>query len=153
MSRLAFWDRLVAVLLLVFAVYTMAAAREMGFMRGRIPGPGFAPLWIGAALAVSALAILAGSLRGRQAAGKISAETPGAGLTALGMTAVTIAAILLVEPLGLIASIGLLLLGLVRLMGGSWSSAALTAVGLPFVLYLVFGLWLRVPLPRGPWGF
>lgn len=55
------WDRLVALLLLAFAVYTIAAARQTGYLQERIPGPGFAPFWIGVGLAVAALAVLAGT--------------------------------------------------------------------------------------------
>ena len=51
------------------------------------------------------------------------------------------------------AALGLLLLGLVRIFGASWRMAVLTAVGLPLAMHVVFGLWLKVPLPRGPWGF
>lgn len=163
------WDRIAALLLLGFAAYTAIAAREMGYLQGRIPGPGFLPLWIGVALGVAALAILAGSRESREEtpptataprtddAGHAAAgETPPAagrfGPT-LALIAITVAAVALIERAGMMAALALMLLGLVRILGGAWRTAVLTAVGLPAAFHLVFALWLKVPLPRGPWGF
>ncbi len=144
------WDRLVALLLLVFAAYTIAAARAMTYMQGRVPGPGFMPFWIGVGLAVAALMVLAGSGRRRS-----REETPagGQGVTVVAIIAVTVAGVALIAPLGMAAALGLTLLPLVRLLGATWRTAALTAVGLPLALHLLFAVGLKIPLPRGPWGF
>jgi putative tricarboxylic transport membrane protein len=148
-------DRSVAAILLLFAAYTIAAARDMSYMQGRAPGPGFAPFWIGVALALASLTIL---LRRPERTAPAMDRSPGpaaagSASTFLTMIAVTVVAVVLVERLGMIAALALLLAGLVRLLGGSWRSAGLTAVILPMGLYALFGRWLQVPLPRGPWGF
>ncbi len=150
-------DRIAALLLLIFAVYTMAAARDMGFAQGRIPGPGFAPFWIGLGLAVASIAIFLES-RGRaqpapdtrgHAFGRSS--TPGPSVIAV--AAVTVAAVALIGPLGMLAALVLMLAAMTRLLGAAWRTSLLTALVLPAALHLVFGVWLKVPLPRGPWGF
>lgn len=141
-------DRIAALLLLIFAVYTMAAARDMGFARGRIPGPGFAPFWIGLALAVASIAILAGS---RRQARQVGSSTPAS--TAIALAAVTVAAVALIGPLGMLAALALMLVIMTRLLGAAWRTSVVTAVALPVALHLVFGVWLKVPLPGGPWGF
>jgi len=145
-------DRPVALILLLLAAYTIAAARDMSYMQGRTPGPGFAPFWIGVGLAVASLAILI-----RRPTDPARAADPpaaaGSTSTLIATTAVTVMAVALAERLGMIAALVLLLGGLVRIFGGSWRSAALTAVILPLGLYILFGRWLQVPLPRGPWGF
>ena len=67
------WDRLTGVLLLAFAGYTMVTAVRLGYWQGRIPGPGFAPIWIGAGLALCALLLL---VRRPPAAPRAPARTP-----------------------------------------------------------------------------
>ncbi len=69
------------------------------------------------------------------------------------IAAVTVAAVALIAPLGMLAALGLLLLVLARILGATWRTAAQTAVALPLALHVVFGVWLKVPMPRGPWGF
>jgi len=147
-------DRPVALILLLLAAYTIAAARDMSYMQGRTPGPGFAPFWIGVGLAVASLAILIRRPTGpARAADSPASPATGSTSTLIATTAVTIMAVALAERLGMITALVFLLGGLVRIFGGSWRSAALTAVILPLGLYVLFGRWLQVPLPRGPWGF
>ncbi|HET8679652.1 MAG TPA: tripartite tricarboxylate transporter TctB family protein [bacterium] len=145
-------DRIAAILLLIFAIYTMAAARDMGFARGRVPGPGFAPFWIGLALAVAAIAILIESRRkprSVQDGGDVSSPAH----QVFAMAAATIAAVALIGPLGMFAALALMLVTMTRVLGAAWRTSVVTAVVLPLALHLVFGTWLKVPLPRGPWGF
>ncbi|MDI6773215.1 MAG: tripartite tricarboxylate transporter TctB family protein [bacterium] len=160
MARAA--DRLVGLLLLALAVYTIAAARHMGYLQGRIPGPGFAPFWIGVGLAVAALAVLAGTWRyGKPTEPDTPPEpgaptepgAPGRPATLLATAAVTVAAVALVGTLGLLAALGLMLLAQVRIFGGTWRAAVLTAIALPLVFHVLFALWFKVQLPPGPWGF
>lgn len=153
------WDRPTAVLLLAFAIYTAAAGWRMGYWQGRIPGPGFAPVWIGAGLALAALALL---VRPPAAPARAAEPRPGPRTgrgvgreTALviKIAAVTVAAVMLSPRLGMLTAVGLLLLALGRLLGGSWRAAVVTAVVVTAGLHAVFVRWLRVPLPTGPWGF
>lgn len=152
-------DRLVALLLLAFAVYIVAQAQQLSYMQGRVPGPGFAPFWIGLGLGLAALAILVGSWKPRPS-GAPAPGQPEEDLTAaarpwtlLAIVAATVVGVALVDRLGMLAALALLLLVLVRILAGSWRAAMLTAVGLPLLFYLLFGLWLKVPFPRSPWGF
>ena len=153
------WDRAVALLLLAFAAYIIAVAQRLTYMQGRVPGPGFAPFWIGVGLGVAALTILAGSWRearsGRPAGVQPEEEPlpPARPLTLVGIGAITIAAVALIDRIGMLTALSLMLLVLVRILRGSWRAAVATAVGLPLLFYLLFALWLKVPLPRGPWGF
>lgn len=154
------WDRVVALLLLAFAVYIVVVAQRLTYMQGRVPGPGFAPLWIGAGMGVAALAILAGTWMPRfrdrtRPALQPEEEAPPAvrpsRLLAIG--ALTVTAVALIDRVGMLTALGLMLLAFLRILRGSWQAAVATAVGLPLLFYLLFALWLKVPLPRGPWGF
>ena len=173
------WDRVVAGAVLAFALYVIAAARQMAYWQERIPGPGFAPLWLGIGLAVAAIGVLvrprrgagrpAGSTDGLPAAppsvaepltappsapgGVSPAAAPGSRGVVVGLAAVTVVAVALLERLGTGATLVLLLAGSVRLLGGTWRTALLAAAGLTAGLVWLFGRGLQVPLPRGPWGF
>ena len=154
---IALGDRFAALVLLLLSLYTIAAARDMSYMRGRIPGPGFAPFWIGLSLAVASIAILVGSRRQQRPAHEAEAgERHDAGSSAsvvVAVAAVTVAAVALIGPLGIVAALALMLVIMTRLLGADWRTSVATAVALPVALHLVFGVWLKVPLPRGPWGF
>lgn len=151
------WDRLAGALLLMFAVYTMVTAVRLGMWMGRIPGPGFAPLWIGAGLALCGFLML---VRPAPAAPLPPARMPDERTAARGelilaaeIVVAAAAAILLIPVVGMLAGLALLILALVRLLGGSWGSAAATGVVVPVAFYLMFVRWLAVPIPKGPWGF
>lgn len=154
-------DRLTGLLLLAFAGYTLAAGWGMGYWQGRIPGPGFAPIWIGGGLVLAALFLLLRRAPGApalQLLEPIRGDEPPALLArelilAAEIAVVTIAALLLVPRVGMMAGVAVLLLALIRLLGGTWRSAVSTALVLPAAFYLLFVRWLQVPVPKGPWGF
>lgn len=154
-------DRLTGLLLLAFAGYTFVSGWQMGYWQGRIPGPGFAPMWIGGGLALAALFLLLRRTSGPAALQLLeAAEDDGARvpmrqelLLSAEILAVTAAALLLVPRIGMMAGMFGLLLGLIRLLGGSWRGAVGTALILPVAFYIVFVRWLQVPVPVGPWGF
>ncbi len=150
-------DRFTAVVLLVFAGYTIVSAWRLGYWQGRIPGPGFAPIWVGAGLALAAVVMLLRNLASRGPAAEVPPGDRRAGRRearlAVEIVATTVVTVLLVPWVGLITAVGLLLLALVKLLGGPWRTAVATAVLLPAVFYVLFVRWLQVPVPTGPWGF
>ncbi|HET6947176.1 MAG TPA: tripartite tricarboxylate transporter TctB family protein [bacterium] len=151
------WDRLTGGLVLAFAVYTMSTAVRLGYWQGRIPGPGFAPIWIGAGLALCALLLLvrrppaAPRAPARSADERIAARREL--ILAIEIASAAVAVMLLIPRVGMLAGLALLLLALVKLLGGSWRSAVGTGVVVPLAFYLMFVRWLAVPIPVGPWGF
>lgn len=154
-------DRLTGLLLAAFAGYTIAAGWRMGYWQGRIPGPGFAPVWIGGGLALAALLLLFRRAPGSATLQLLQPVPPDAPEPArsvelvLGaaIVAATAGALLLAPWIGMMGAVALLLLVLIRLLRGSWRSALGTAVLLPVAFYLLFVRWLQVPVPKGPWGF
>lgn len=151
------WDRLAGGMLLVFAMYTMITATRLGYWQGRIPGPGFAPIWIGAGLALCALLLLVRRVPAATPAVERAPDERMAArrglVLAMEIAAVAAASMLLIPRVGMLAGLALLLLTLVRLLGGSWRSAVGTSVVVPLAFYLLFVGWLAVPIPAGPWGF
>jgi len=70
------------------------------------------------------------------------------------LAALSVVAVFLVSPLGFVLS------SAVFAGAAAWTLAperrvanALTAIAIPCGVWLVFVVWLGVPLPRGPFGF
>lgn len=62
--------------------------------------------------------------------------------------------LLLTEYLGLLTCLGLSVLAYLKVQGReSWLKAAVISVCMVAFLYVVFVLFLRVPVPKGPLGF
>jgi putative tricarboxylic transport membrane protein len=113
------------------------------------PGAGFLPFWVGAALGLMSVGLIARSLHRRPGA-------PGDGSEGrerrrmLGVLGGLVFYSLLLEPVGFLPGTFLLLAGLTRLLGApGWRAAlgfgALGALG----SYALFGVFLGVPLPKG----
>ncbi|MBI2158333.1 MAG: tripartite tricarboxylate transporter TctB family protein [Candidatus Rokubacteria bacterium] len=147
-------DGIAALVMLLGAGAVVWEAAKLPFGVVRNPGPGFVPWWV--ALVLAALSALLGvqALRARPSGPPArSAERRQWGrvaglLVALG---VYVAAL---SPLGYPIATFLLVLLMLRPMlrrrpGSALGLAALAAGG----SYLLFAVWLSVPLPPGPWRY
>jgi putative tricarboxylic transport membrane protein len=147
-------DRAAAGLLLLFGVFTIAQAARLPYRSDLAPGPGFVPLWLGVALAVSAAALLAGTFeRPTHAA---SPEWPaGRDLASLAVVTLSaVAAALSVAVIGLPLASGAYMLAVLFFLQPSrrWLNGSL-AIATPVVVWFVFVRWLAVPLPLSRLGF
>lgn len=145
-------DATAAAAVLAFAAAAVYESTRLPFGTVRNPGPGFLPWWAGLALGVLALICLGQALRGRPAAGPAAPPVERGRLPKVGgLVAVLAAYVLALEPLGYPASTFLLVLFMLRVVDPQrWAMAlgvaALASVG----SYVVFAVWLQVPLPPGP---
>ena len=120
------------------------------FLEG-VPGPGFLPRWIAAGLVCAGLVLTGKGLRPGMAIQEAIAWPDAAGWkrVALMLGALAVALILL-DKLGFMvvtaAFMAVLIFGLgVR----SWAMLASIPLVAAIGLYVVFAVWLRVPLPKG----
>jgi putative tricarboxylic transport membrane protein len=138
----------VAALTLIFGVAAAHESAKLPFGTVRNPGPGFFPWWTSVVLDVLALILLAQALTRRSTAvGKGSGRI--AKVAALLIVLGTY--IFLLDPLGYLLSTFLLVLFMLRAIDTQrWAVAlgvaAVTSVG----SYVIFAIWLSIPLPRGP---
>src|SRR5574341_1620002 len=97
-------DRMTGLLLLAFAGYTLVSGWQMGYWQGRIPGPGFAPIWIAVGLAICGVLLVLRRGPPGTAQGEAAPARPRRGGTgtsqevilAAAIAAATVAAVLLI---------------------------------------------------------
>jgi putative tricarboxylic transport membrane protein len=146
-------DRVTAVVLLVLGAGFAAGALRYPYWTPAGPGSGFLPLWLGLALGLLALGLLASATR---------ATDPGPPWLPAGRGLVRIGAVLvatglfvaLIPVLGMAAGTVLFLVAVLRVLEGhGWAATAVVALGTATANWLVFAHWLRVPFPVGVLGF
>lgn len=149
-------DQAFAAGLLALGAYIVWSALAYGYMRDAVPGPGFFPFWIGLGLIGLSAVNLARSLRGRDA---LDARFDLLTLyKMLAITAIVLAFVVASRWLGMLIAVGLAIpaIGFVirpRHTRRFALTMAVMAVAFPVFAYLLFAVYLRVPLVRGPFGF
>ncbi len=133
---------------LAFGATALYESSKLPFGTVRSPGPGFFPWWTSLVLGLLALVLLFLSLTPSPS---VSREGPGRIAKVAALLAVLGAYTFLLDPLGYPLCTFLLVLFMLRATDPQrWavalSMAAITAVG----SYIVFAIWLSIPLPRGP---
>ena len=141
-------DVAVAALALVFSVTAAYESSKLPFGTIHKPGEGFFPFWISAVFFLLGLCLLfqaltSGPSTGREGSGRVAKVTA--------LLVVLAAYTFLLDPLGYPLCTFLLVLFMLRVTDPQrWAvalgMALITAVG----SYIVFAVWLGVPLPRGP---
>ena len=142
--------RIAALILLLFAAGFLLEARRYAFGAPNSPGPGFLPLILGVAFALLALFLLVRP-------GRLPDEVLPPDRAATVRIVVTIAflgiAIALLDRLGFLVTATLLMLGLLLVLDRRPIRDLLLAPISTVAVYLVFKVWLRVPLPAGVLSF
>ena len=120
------------------------------------PGPGLFPMIVGAVLVLTAAACLIQNL--------VSAELPGASIDEAGppvpgkvepgkawlLVASLIFYVVALKPLGFSVALTLLLIASARIFGyRNWLGNFAMSILMTFIAYIVFVVWLKVPLPLG----
>jgi len=141
-------DVTVAAMTLAFGATAAYESSKLQFGTVHSPGPGFFPWWTSAAMVLLALILLVQALTLRSSAAQ---EGSGRIAKVAALLGVLVAYTFLLEPLGYPLFTFSLVLFILRATDPQrWSialgMAVITAVG----SYIVFAIWLSVPLPRGP---
>ena len=120
------------------------------------PGPGLFPVMVGAALILTAAGCLIQNLVSTRSpeAAIDEAATPAHEKADFGKVSVLVAALILyviaLKPLGFPVALTLLLVASVRIFGyRDWLRTLALAVVMTTIAYMVFVVWLKVPLPLG----
>jgi len=138
----------VAAIALLFGATAAYESTKLPFGTIHSPGPGFFPWWTGILIVLLSLALLVQSLTSRSSTNREGFGRIG---KVVALLIVLAAYTFLLDSVGYPLCTFLLVLFMLRVTDPqSWSLAvgvaAITAVG----SYIVFAMWLSVPLPRGP---
>ena len=141
-------DVAVATLALAFGAAAAFESAKLPFGTIHNPGQGFFPWWTSVVVVLLATILLIQALRSRAGT---ALDKSGRIAKVVALLVVLAAYTFLLDPLGYPICTFLLVLFMLRVLDPQrWtvalSMAALTAVG----TYVVFAIWLSVPLPRGP---
>ncbi len=148
-------DRAFAIGLLALGAYIVRSALLYGYMRDAVPGPGFFPLWIGLGLVALSAVNLARSLRGRaMLAARFDAPTL---VKTLAITGIVLLVVVTSRWLGMLVAIGAAIPAIAFTIQPRWTTRfavtiGVMAVAFPVFAYLLFAVYLRVPLVRGLFG-
>jgi hypothetical protein len=112
------------------------------------PGPAFVPLLLSGLLALLGLALL---VEGARATGGEPAHEPGVGQAALSLGLLALYVLALAHLGYFPATLPFVLLAMWRCGARSPLLVIGTAVGFTLTVWVVLGVLLGVPLPRGPW--
>ena len=141
-----------AVFILALAGLVVVGTSDLPYWSDTTPGPAFAPRWVGLAGAVIAVLLLLYSLRRTD---HEPVEWPhGEPMRRVLMAGATLWLFLVLLPLlgfvvsGTLFMLSLLLLVQRRSLVPSLITTVVTVAG----TYSVFGLWLAIDLPKGPFG-
>lgn len=140
-------DRITAALLLAFsAAFSAGALKYYTWWGDSGPGSAFLPFWLGLVMGALALGLLLRRPVDR-ADWRPSRQGTKRVLVVLG---VTVAFVVLMQVIGMIAGIALFLALLMRyLERHPWWLTIAVAIGAALLNWLVFEHWLRVPFPQG----
>jgi hypothetical protein len=143
-------DQLSGLMLFALAVFVGWQNRSYPLGSLQEPGPGYTPLLIAVFLGVVGLLIV---LRGRTSRRLNEMHWPEARRATMILAACMVATYAL-EPLGYRITITALLIFFLGVLEHKKPLAvAAVSVGFSLLSYYFIGTLLRVPLPRGPWGF
>lgn len=144
-------DQITGLVVLLFSLAVLFETRKMPMVYVVTTGPGFLPFWLSLAMACLGVLLLFTGLR-RPLSEDQKIAWPGGrrllliGVTILGLLAYTY----LVSIVGYVVSTFAFVSLLVWLLGSyRFYLAATIGLGTAVGLYLVFGVWLEVSLPKG----
>lgn len=141
---------------LLVAAWVFREATALPFGSLRQPGPGFAPRWAAVTLAGLSVILLVQALRALPSPGSGRPSAPearGGGLRVAGLVLALAFYVVALAPVGYPISTFLLVLCMRRPTTRRALLAALVlAAAAAAGSYLLFAVWLRVPLPPGPFA-
>ena len=129
----------------------MFHAWRMPYLLEGVPGPGFLPRWIAFGLMAVGVIIIVKAVRPVLAATEPVAWPDAGGWRRVGLMIGALAAALIVlNTLGFLVTTTAFVAVVIYGLGiRSWRMLATVPLGAACGLYLVFAVWLNVPLPKG----
>lgn len=148
-------DQIFALFLVLFGFYIVWSGFDYGYMNGTTPGAGFFPVLIGGTISVLSAFNLYRAVAGKE---RLSGGIAKDDIAKIVLISLAIAAVIFLTPfLGLTLSVIAFMLAAGFIIRPSLAPGFLlrlipVAILFPLFLRLAFGVWLRIPVPTGPFG-
>jgi len=144
-------ELVVAVLIFAFGATVMWDSVRLGARWGSDgPQAGYFPFYIGLLICLSAGVIFFRAFADRMKAAKLFVSR-GQLLLVMKMLVPSIIYAILIKLLGIYVASTLFIAFFMRWLGKSpWAKTAAVAIGVSVVFFLLFEIWFKVPLPKGP---
>lgn len=139
---------------LIFGGLMLRESLKLDYYVQDVPGPGFLPVWVALGTVVLGAGLVLQGVRASHDADSDAAWPSSTGWLRIAVVWVGLAVVLVVlESAGFLVSAALFsALVAVGLGVRSWRLLATMPVLSAAALYVIFALWLRVPLPKGILG-
>lgn len=143
----AYLEIVFGALLVVLGLWVVKSSIDLGYMNHSNPGAGFFPFWIGCLLTVSAALLVWSAFGGREAETELPIAGPMLAMLCCGLyvLACWLAGVTL-------ASFAYLFLIFRFHAGIRLRTSFIGALSSTTILYVLFVIWLEVPLPAGLLG-
>ena len=148
-------DTIAGIAFAALGLFMVLDSWKMPYLMEGVPGPAFLPRWIGIGLLAAGAVIAVNAIRGRAPveAGVAWPDAIGWRRVVLMLGAIAVS-LLVLEKLGFLITTTLFVAVVIFGLGvRSW----VTLVSVPLLaatgLYIVFAVWLSVPLPKGVLDF
>jgi hypothetical protein len=144
----------VASVFLLLGVHVLQQSTTLSYSEKFGPGAGFLPFWLGVAWIILALIHLGNVLLHRHQFSGPHPFPPRQAIIRVGCAfAILLATVWVMGRFGLPIALALMVLAFLRgIEGQRWRSAIVAAVSISLAVYLLFGTFLSVPFPAGPFG-
>ena len=149
------WEVAVAVFFLVFGAIIVWDSRRLGSAWASDgPQAGYFPFYIGVIIIISSVANLLSALNSGAKGDKPFVRRGQVRMVLTVMIPSIVYVFLIINPvysLGIYAASALFIAAFMRVLGKyAWPRIAAVSVGVMFVFFLMFEVWFKVPLPKGP---
>lgn len=150
-ARVVSLDLSVAVIIFVLGALVVYESHELGSSWGSDgPDAGYFPFYIGLMICVSAAVVFVQSAMRYRSDAKIFVER-GQLKQVMIVLVPTVAYVLGIELIGIYVSALVFIALFMRFVGKyGWLRSALVGVGVSVAAFLLFEVWFKIPLPKGP---
>lgn len=135
--------------------FMLFESMKMLYMLDNVPGPGFLPRWLAAGLIGTGLVLTAKGMRPALAVREIIDWPDATGWRRVALMSGALAvALLVLDTLGFLVTTAVFMVVVVYGLGSrSWRMLVSMPLAAAIGLYVIFAVWLQVPLPKGIFVF
>ena len=149
------WEVIVAIGFLIFGAVIVWDSRRLGSAWASDgPQAGYFPFYIGLIIIISAAAILLAALNSGAKGAKTFVTWGQLRMVLTVMVPSIVYVVLIMNPvysLGIYEASAIFIAMFMRFLGKyRWPKIAAVSLGVMFVFFLMFEVWFKVPLPKGP---